>query len=352
MKPGLKMFVVLILVLATTAAAWCHVAFLKVVLAPYHVTNANITVNSNALMNANTAQINSDVEIVDVNGKLYYYMCKWFKSLGRRSRFEGCLCTIEEGKIHKLLKIDALYGSDSKYIYYKLDNKVLAYDPITEKSHTIGALSDTQKKRTVISSDGTLRLTAYYDEVVLCNIKDGELDETGDNIGKCIKYDLNGKSYSIRGRSNKVFCNELDISDCFGEAEKRLLVPYQEGLLLINSGCGDLVYYIQKDGTISQLFPGFSCMCSDSSVNFYENYVFVSFRRWEAYSNIGLKPYDNDMMQGTYRIDIKTNAVEKISEHIYSGMFIFDDSGIFACDGDGNIHLIDFDGNVLKEIVD
>ena len=124
--------------------------------------------------------------------------------------------------------------------------------------------------------------------------------------------------------------------------------------MLINDGYGNLIYYIQEDGQILDVFPEFMCFSSESSINFYEHYIFVSFMRWEGWdeSGLGIKRFEDDQLAGTYRIDIRDFSIEKISDKIYSGMYIFDDSGIYTCDRDGNISKISFSGDELQLIVD
>ena len=166
------------------------------------------------------------------------------------------------------------------------------------------------------------------------------------------QYILGGKQYSVKKR--RVYCNGEDISDQFGDASFRAIIPYQEGLLLINDGYGNLLYYIQEDGQITDVFPEFKCFCSESSINFYEHYIFVSLLRWEDWdeSGLGIKRFEDDQLAGTYRIDIRDFSIVKISDKIYSGMYIFDGSGIYTCNREGDISKINFNGEELQLIVD
>ena len=54
---------------------------------------------------------------------------------------------------------------------------------------------------------------------------------------------------------------------------------------------------------------------------------------------------------GTFRIDTEDFSVEKISDYVYDGLFIFDNESIFACDTGKNIYQLDMDGRVLKTVI-
>ena len=61
--------------------------------------------------------------------------------------------------------------------------------------------------------------------------------------------------------------------------------------------------------------------------------------------------FENDNVKGTYRINLDDYSMEKISDMIFDGMFIFDDAGIFACDENNKVYKLDFDGNVIKRLL-
>ena len=82
------------------------------------------------------------------------------------------------------------------------------------------------------------------------------------------------------------------------------------------------------------------------------NSIYLSFKRYEKFGkgNILLQRYENDQIEGTYRISLDDLSVEKISDRIFSGMFHFDQTTIWACDELKNIYQLDLDGNIEQVI--
>lgn len=325
---------------------------LKISLTPYQVTNAAIVVHQTGTDNNNVYQNNADVDIFPVNGTLHYFIKNWPPSLGLRSKFSGKLCTIENGRIHVLQKASIVYGNDDRFIYYGFDDQLMAYDTQSGKASMLTQLPEYARYDVVLQSDGTLAFFTADTDTECFSVKNGTILEPQDGITAPSDYILGGKQYSVR--RGYVYCQGEDITDRFGDASFRAIVPYHEGLLLINDGYGNLMYYIQEDGRIVDVFPKFTCFCSESSINFYEHYIFVSFLRWEDWdeSGLGIKRFENDQLAGTYRIDIRDFSIKKISDKIYSGMYIFDDSGIYTCSREGDISKISFSGEELQLIVD
>lgn len=328
------------------------VQYLKISLKPYQVTCEPITVHQTRMNNNNMYQNNAEVVIFSVNGTLHYFVKNWPGSLGLRSRFSGKLCTMENRKINVLQDASKYYGNDNRYIYYQSDNRIMAYDTQFEEASILAQLTEYEKYNALMHPDGTLIFYPKDKNMECFSVKNGRILEPNGSLSAPLQYILGGDRYTIEKR--KIYRQGEDISDQFGEASFRAIVPYQEGLLVINDGYGNPVYYIQEDGAILDLFPEFMCMCSESSINFYEHFIFVSFLRWEDWdeSGLGMKRFENDQLAGTYRIDIRNFSVEKISDHIYSGMYIFDDSGIYTCSRDGDISKISFSGEELQRIVD
>lgn len=326
--------------------------YLKISLKPYYVTDLAISVPEVTTLSANMHQNNAYVDILPVDGKLYFFVNCWPGSLGKRSKFDRKLCAIENGTINVLQNATLVYGHDNRFIYCKLGSQLIAHN--TQLNQSVILTSDLKDLiyDATMDSDGTLKLFPKNKSGDCYVVKDGKLVETSPKAFVPVQYEIGGKQYYVQNQ--KLYCQGNDISEQIGPASFRALIPYRDGLLLINDGYGSLVHYIQEDGTILPLFPEFACMCSTSSVNFYDNYIFVSFKRWESYdeSGIGLKSFEGDGLEGTYRIDIKDMSIEKISDNIYNGMFVFDDSGIYACNREGDIHQIDFNGNLIQTIVD
>ena len=140
--------------------------------------------------------------------------------------------------------------------------------------------------------------------------------------------------------------------DVIGVGDKSL-IPCETGLLVYNQTHENLLYFIDdKTGEVHNLFE-IECMSSVSTVNIYENYVFLSFKRYEKWGGFPEKmlEYKNDTVQGTYRIDLNDGSSTKISDEIYDALYIFGEGIIYATDSEGQIFKLDFDGNVTENLL-
>ena len=67
---------------------------------------------------------------------------------------------------------------------------------------------------------------------------------------------------------------------------------------------------------------------------------------------IGFKRSENDEMEGLYRINLLDGNIVKISDLFFDGLYIFDDTGIFACDEYCSIFKLGFDGEVIDTLLE
>ena len=203
------------------------------------------------------------------------------------------------------------------------------------------------------SPNGTLfapandKKTAYY-------AVDG-LDVTESNE-HCDIFQLGDRTYMLQDGFNDNHVVDYDQSGQVHSLEEDIpwgyksLIPCDQGLLVHNEEQGDLLYLIEKEsGEVIELFT-VECMTSISAVNVHGDYAYLSFKRYEKHGEIGMLSYKNDTLEGTYRISLIDYSAEKISDDIYNGLFIFDDTGIYACNIDTEIYKLDFDGNRIMKI--
>ena len=83
--------------------------------------------------------------------------------------------------------------------------------------------------------------------------------------------------------------------------------------------------------------------------------VYLSVLRYEKYSEIGMKRFENDTEEGTYRINLNDGTTVKVSNQIYDGLYCFDQVCLYACDENCNIYQLDLDGKqtaILLEVLD
>jgi hypothetical protein len=156
---------------------------------------------------------------------------------------------------------------------------------------------------------------------------------------KLMRYDSYGNLYSY----------EAEIP--YGEKN---MIPCENGLLIHNETNGDFLYFIEAEtGNAVELFA-VDCIYALSAVNVHNGYAYLSFVRYTDWGplNIGGKRDENDELNGTYRICLTDYSVEKLSDDIYNGLFIFDDTGIYACNEDGCIYKLDFDGQRVLTLLE
>lgn len=208
------------------------IQFLIISLKPYQVTSEAIVVHQTVTDNNNVHQNNADVDIIQVNDALYYHIKGWHPSLGLRSKFSDKLCTIENGQIQILQDVSRVYGSDHRFIYYKFDGQLMAYDTQLKKSSVLTQIPENTIYDVVSQSDGTM--VFFIEDTECFSIWNGTMLELQNSVAALDRYVLGGKEYFIRKRH--VYCQGEDITKQFGEASFRAIVPYQEGLLLINDG--------------------------------------------------------------------------------------------------------------------
>ncbi len=98
----------------------------------------------------------------------------------------------------------------------------------------------------------------------------------------------------------------------------------------------------------------FSVECFDSktAITLSENNLFISILRFQGWAP-DMKSYarfENDQMEGTYRINLVSGETEKISDLIFNGLFNMDDTCLYGCTDDGFLYKMSYDGTVEAKI--
>lgn len=140
---------------------------------------------------------------------------------------------------------------------------------------------------------------------------------------------------------------ELDI-----ENHGCAIYPCAEGLLIHTTRGRIPLSLVRFDGSVTPIFE-VDCLDSVSCFNCYGDYAFLSFVRYEKWDSMDywLLPYENDTISGTYRIDLTDFSAKKISDNIYRGIFIFDNTSIFVCDKNEGVYQIDLNGNLMTTLI-
>lgn len=131
----------------------------------------------------------------------------------------------------------------------------------------------------------------------------------------------------------------------FGQAYNRSIIPYEDGLLVHNERLNSLLYQIDRDGCVTELF-NISCFASESAINIHETDAYISVLCYEKYGEKGMLRYENDSMSGTYRISLIDGSVEMINDMCFNGIYNFDDTCFYCCDSMGNVYKMEFDGTI------
>lgn len=125
------------------------------------------------------------------------------------------------------------------------------------------------------------------------------------------------------------------------------LIPTQKGLVIHNQDSNNILYFVDGEtGEITQL-ASTTALCTRSTASVVEDYVFVSYMRYEKIGEggKGLARYSNDTLSGTYQIDLNDFTATKISDSVYTSFYIFDDNMLFAIDEHNKVTKLDFFSN-------
>ena len=267
----------------------------------------------------------------------------------------------ENGKTKKVFQTSNFHfyiGSSNEYLYYigQADRASGNYplrccNIISKEEYFIysGKL-DYQYENTYFSSDGSLYVPlsrntpAKYIHVLGAELlSDNAPGET---------FALGGREYSaVPGNYLKLSCNDRHGKTSLllfpkGEA-LRSIIPCQDGILVhVKSTNGFIaLYWIEKSGLVSELFS-VPCMNSVCALNLAGTDVYLSFMRFEKWGNLGMLRYENDNLEGTWKISLTDFTYQKINDQIFDGLYNFDDTGFYCTDEKHNIYKMDFEGNV------
>ena len=276
---------------------------------------------------SNDQQDSASVVLGAYKGNLYFYP-KWCLNVENRNKYYKTLCVLKDGEAKKLIKI--------QQPVLKISNGCVYYVSIPESDSIDKNIS---LYRFIIASGKTELVNSDY-----------VFPETQ-------AYDMNGARYTVTTDNSVLQVNnlngainetKLDIS--YGEKQ---LIPCKYGLLIHNEGPGTLLYMIEeKTGRIIELFS-VQGERIQSTVNIWDNYAYISLSR--SYFDEDLEStvfYNNDVISGTYKVGLKDYSIEKISDEVYNGLFIFDDSGIYACTEELIVHKLDHFGKIIVTVME
>lgn len=334
--------------------------------------NQNLTVintpNLQGVSNLHLANFYQEDSAVWIGGYGdYLYFCKQDSGdTHNQTSFDHWLCMVQDGEIQKVLNLTqrsdeyrVLGLVDSRFYYiqsiHKSFDAVFCYDLETNTDYPLFQSSEYTfyKKDYIVSTDGTLYLAAYSpgSEIQFLKIKDTQV--LGFQAQRPAFF-LNDESYWIEfgGTASRViYSSNTKEEELLPYDHYSALIPCNEMLIVHNENSSEIVYQITQGGQATVLFS-IPCLKSVSAMNILGNDVYVSFLRYEKYTESGLmsgitmERYANDTLEGTYRISLSDGNAVKICDQVFLGLYNVDDTGIFACDADANVYKIDPNGSV------
>lgn len=329
-------------------------------------TKSPVIVQNGQINPVNSEQYHATIQMTTVNNKLCFYYSEDSSLHWDPNFLAGYVCVFEDGTVHRLKKLD-----DSDYrifyngcVYYQSSQN----EQSAIRCYDISQQTDIEIKQTAwdagrtmgkdafyISPEGILHIPANADKTTFISVSGSEIcgestQQETYNFGP-VTYIVDHSGY---GKAKLfAFQDQKRIDDYSGYFNYGVsgVFACETGLVVYEQSDGYHLYYIcGETGEIVQLFTA-ECARSVSAINIYQNNVYLSFLRYESYEVLNVKRYENDVLEGTWCFNLDTGSSRKISESIYNGMFIFDDTGIFACDEDRNIYKLDFDGNVIMTLL-
>jgi len=292
----------------------------------------------------NLRQLDADTEIFADNGHLYIYT----KDEARMpyhnfSLYEVTKEGLKEIPISDEGMILVVFGG---YCYYKvpIENKLYCQNLKTEEVTLLCTDTEVRADECFIR-ENTLyfpknhKLTSWLAVTGNTCVEVTDVHET---------YELDGRRYywkKINGNS-KLVCYDVanDKEDILESAKIKpnRLIPTDHGIGMCTGFNESLLCFIEKgSGKVVTLFTGKDPdAIYRSAVNVHNEYAYLSIYR-EHINDLGwyaIKEQNEE--DGTYRINLKDYSVEKINDTSYTGLYIFDDTGIFACTkatGDGSM---------------
>ena len=230
---------------------------------------------------------------------------------------------------------------------------IYSYDPITEDTVLLGQAVHPSRSKDYCTSDGTLYVFENEPSPVFHLVRNKEYIgtsvqfetyEVGENIYSLELIEDRWRIVRSNADGNRYVYEDLPYIDSIE------IIPYGQWLLIHYGIAKDVLYIINgRSGEITHMFSAGDYRAK-SAVNIHDGYVYLSLARYSKKGFINMEINDNDPMNGTYRIRLEDGNREKISDDVYFGLYIFDNTSIFGCRKDGVICKLDFDGKLIAEL--
>lgn len=233
------------------------------------------------------------------------------------------------------------HGMKDGYIYYtrREDEEdcwcAVAYHIGEEREYLL--MKDTK-------SDSMLQ--AYTGQMYIRGKDDLYYPVEGITVGKAVvaesvmtlepEYKLGEYTYSYTA-DGYIVCYDSNgvLVDLGHEFRWDYIIPCEKGLLIAEYYGAPLHLVRQEDNEIVTLVDYSVTTCDGIAV--YGDDVYITTIDGER--------------SGVYRVSLTDYSIDKLSDTGYWGLYIFDDTGIFAVDPEGSIDKLDWDGNCVQTVL-
>ena len=335
------------------------------------VTNQPVSVDYSVENTPMIPQNQAHLWLGNWEGRVYVYPVYHSRAFGSAAHY---LSRLEPGKLNKISKLTVAGETDSDVttIAAQMGNELYYFSTADHMSSLHMMNMDTGKTETVWNGQQQISRNDMFINNDLLWLRLFDQGIQGDYLlvtrgeAQVVKNELRAvslgeKDYSLdyeMGQAPKVLIRQGDGGwqdtglKCGSKCE---LISTQFGLIVHCNGYSQdgkqYLYLIQPTGEAVELLT-FPCLYSVSAINIFEDKLYYSIQRYEKYGEIGMTRYEDDEVEGTYIINLTDLSAEKISDMIFDGLYIFDDSGIYACDEHCNVYKLDFDGNVIDTLIE
>ena len=325
-----------------------------------YITNEPIIIGEVLNNPLNSKQYDTEVFMTTVDGKLYFRSPYHYAN-----PFSSHISVFADGSIESLYPAYwTAFCTVGPYIYYYMS----AEDPYTVDVYCFNVQSGEEQYLLSSRHENGARLRAwecYFEEDGILYILKDDVEymyypvvgtTVGEPTEKQSEYRYGSMNYVYQTLSkpqltgydqngNAIHYHELIPKGVMS------VIPCESGLLIHNLWYGNLLYFVVGEtGELITLFE-YPCDHSYSALNAYGDYAYFSVLRFRDY-DLFAAWFPGDDKYGTYRINLNTLEMEKINDNVYRGLYIFDDTGIYACDQRGCIYKLDFDGNVIMTLLE
>lgn len=301
---------------------------------------------------SNSFQNQAKVILGTSDGKLYFCTNRIAGQFDR-TKYYKYISVFDNGSAERLKQVDWFIGFSGEYAYY-----------LSAKSGTEYNLFCYHLSTGVTTFLATVMGNAQSKSFFMNDIFYVPTDQTAVDYyvisGSCVQgvkeitkaYQLDSAEFAIVEDEYRLQCDN-DIVSSVSIGIEASIIPCEYGLLIHNSyGGNQILYLIEKgSGRIVDLFS-YTCVGSESAVAIYKDAVYLSVVCYEKVGDLSLVDPQSVSLQGTYRISLTNYTSEKLSEHIYNGMYIFDDTGIYVIDDKCHIYKVDFEGNLIMTLLE